>query len=253
MAFLRFPAHITPKRRRACLVLLALAGLIGALAAAAPASATALRPGLPQVGPGLTIGLSASPTTLNLGSSGTVTATASEDVGPTPYWIEIFDVTTGNPVALCGSGTTCSATVEESAPVEYTVSNTQEYIAYVTSSGTMFPPPGIQATSPVAWVTWSDFGYQVSLTSTGPDSVTATASPTPTSALSIQIYEENGYGLELLTTCPAGISSCAASFPPGSAGTSLVAFVAGDPGPREAAFVAASNVITTRRFLLPRR
>ncbi len=78
-----------------------------------------LRPRLPQVGPGLTIGLSASPTTLSLGSSGTVTATASEEVGPTPYWIEIFDVTTGTPVALCASGTTCSATVEESAPVEH--------------------------------------------------------------------------------------------------------------------------------------
>jgi hypothetical protein len=40
-------------------------------------------------------------------TQGTVTATSSVDVGPTPYFIQIFDLA-GSRLAACGGGTTCS-------------------------------------------------------------------------------------------------------------------------------------------------
>jgi hypothetical protein len=49
---------------------------------------------------GITVALSA--------SQGTVTASSSVDVGPTPYFIQIFDFA-GSRLAVCGSGTSCSA------------------------------------------------------------------------------------------------------------------------------------------------
>ncbi len=48
----------------------------------------------------IAVALSASP--------GTVTATSSVDVGATPYYIQIFDIA-GTRLAVCGSGTTCTA------------------------------------------------------------------------------------------------------------------------------------------------
>ena len=36
-------------------------------------------------------------------------------VGPTPYYITIYDETTGAELAVCGTGITCSATVSESS------------------------------------------------------------------------------------------------------------------------------------------
>ncbi len=42
-------------------------------------------------------------------------ATANTDVGPTPYYITIYDETTGAELAVCGTGTTCSAAVSESS------------------------------------------------------------------------------------------------------------------------------------------
>ena len=47
-----------------------------------------------------------------MGTSVTLTATANTD-GPTPYYITIYDETTGAELAVCGSGSTCSATVSE--------------------------------------------------------------------------------------------------------------------------------------------
>ncbi|HEX7837770.1 MAG TPA: hypothetical protein VF469_09920 [Kofleriaceae bacterium] len=40
-------------------------------------------------------------------SSGTVTATSSIDVGTTPYYLQIYDLT-GSRIASCGTGTTCT-------------------------------------------------------------------------------------------------------------------------------------------------
>src|ERR1043166_5414640 len=49
-----------------------------------------------------------------VGSSVSLAAQFSYNVGPTPYYIEIYDQTTGARLASCGYGTTCSATVSSS-------------------------------------------------------------------------------------------------------------------------------------------
>jgi len=64
---------------------------------------------------GVNLTLAASPTTVPVGAASTLTATTSQNIGLSPFWIEIFDVTTGTNVALCGSGTTCRATVSQGA------------------------------------------------------------------------------------------------------------------------------------------
>jgi hypothetical protein len=68
----------------------------------------------PDAGNGFAVSLAASTTDPYVGASATLTATANTDVGPTPYYISIYDETTGAELAVCGSGSTCSATVTES-------------------------------------------------------------------------------------------------------------------------------------------
>jgi hypothetical protein len=69
----------------------------------------------PDAGNGFTVSLAASSTDPYVGTPVTLTATANTDVGPTPYYITIYDETTGAELAVCGSGITCSATVSESS------------------------------------------------------------------------------------------------------------------------------------------
>ncbi len=92
--------------------------------------------------------LAASSTSLPAGGSAALTATASLDVGPTPYWIEIFDQTTGAEIAICGTGTACSASVSQSAPTQHS------YVAFVAGSSSTLPPPDVRATSSTVAVNW---------------------------------------------------------------------------------------------------
>ena len=69
----------------------------------------------PAAGNGFTVSLAASSTDPYVGTAVTLTVTANTDVGPTPYYITIYDETTGAELAVCGTGITCSATVSESA------------------------------------------------------------------------------------------------------------------------------------------
>lgn len=62
----------------------------------------------------------------------TLTAYSSRDVGPTIFYIQIVDNTTGAIVANCSSGTTCAATVVNSgAPHIYTA-----YLSYESGANT---------------------------------------------------------------------------------------------------------------------
>lgn len=96
----------------------------------------------------LSVALGADPTLVGTGGSSRLTAVANTDVGPTPFDLEIFDQTSGTFLAACGTGDTCSTTVSQQAASSHT------YVAYVSSYGTASPPPGIQATSGTAQVTW---------------------------------------------------------------------------------------------------
>jgi hypothetical protein len=190
-------------------------------------------------GVGLT--LAASQPTVPVGGASTLTATTSQDIGPSPFWTEIFDVTTGTRIAVCGFGTTCSVTVSQS------VATTHEYIAYVSNYSTAFPPPGIQATSALSFVTWSNLGWRVSLSAPaytyGTENVTATVNgdvgPTP---YYIEIFDENG---TRLATCGSG-TSCTVTFSPSYYGSNLVAFVTTySTAFPPSGVVASSNEVTT--------
>jgi hypothetical protein len=100
--------------------------------------------GLPQAAPltSWSVTLTASPNLLWPTQYSSLTATANADVGPTPYYIEIFNET-GALLAVCGSGTSCSATFTPS----YAGSN---LVAFVTTYSAAFPPSGIVASSNVA-------------------------------------------------------------------------------------------------------
>jgi hypothetical protein len=84
--------------------------------------------------------VSLSYTYTNNGTEAVLTASANQDVGPTAYYIEIFDLDTQTFVRECGSGTSCSTAVSLSPGY-----NT--YVAFVSGYGTGFLPPTIQASS----------------------------------------------------------------------------------------------------------
>jgi hypothetical protein len=88
--------------------------------------------------------LSASTTSPATGGSVVLTATSNQDVGPTPYGMSIFDVTTGGELVHIGSGTTATATISQ------TVASTHRYVAMICNSGGANP----QSVSTPVVVTW---------------------------------------------------------------------------------------------------
>jgi hypothetical protein len=196
---------------------------------------------------GVYLSLSASPTTLPAGGASTLTATTSSDIGPSPFWTEIYDATTQTRLAVCGFGTSCSATVSQSA------ATTHEYIAYLSSNSAAYPPTGIQETSPLSFVTWSNLGWRVSLSAPsatfGNETVTATANgnvgPTP---YYIEIFDETG---TRLAECGSG-SACSVTFPPSYSGSNLAAFISGySTTLPPAGIVASSNIVTSYLRIIP--
>lgn len=68
------------------------------------------------------------------------------DVGPTPYYISIFDAFNGERIAICGAGTQCPSTNYLGSVTG--PGNCYTFIAYVGGSGTSMPPAPVQLTSP---------------------------------------------------------------------------------------------------------
>lgn len=187
--------------------------------------------------------LSSSANTLAVGASATLTSTSSQNVGPSPFWTEIWDTTTGTELAICGSGTTCSATVSQS------VATTHSYVATLSSSSSTYPPANLQTTSPTEWVTWTNDGYVISLsapaiTVNGPETVTATTNvnvgPTP---YYIEIFNENG---TRIASCGSG-TTCSVSYTPASGtGSNLVAFISSSSTAYPPTNIqASSNTVTS--------
>lgn len=84
---------------------------LAGVASAAPATSQ-----VPAAGDGFAVSLAASSPYAALRQPVTLTATTNTDVGPTPYYITIYSETTGAELAVCGFGTTCTATVAQAAP-----------------------------------------------------------------------------------------------------------------------------------------
>jgi hypothetical protein len=171
-------------------------------------------------------GLTASAYTVPVGTAVTLNSSTTCDIGPTPYYLQIFDATTGALVATWGAGTSFSAVVSQSVP------STHGYIAYLDSFSTSFPPSGVYQQSDTIYVTWEapPNNFQVSLSGPseipfggGPATYTATVNqdvgPTP---YWIQIFDETT-GTRL-AVCGSG-TTCSASFTPSTSGDALVAFV----------------------------
>lgn len=70
----------------------------------------------------ISVPIASSPASVAVGHQATVTATASLDMGPTPYWIEVLDLTTNTLLSQCPAGTDCTVLVNQSAagPHAYT-------------------------------------------------------------------------------------------------------------------------------------
>jgi hypothetical protein len=78
------------------------------------------------------------------GQSVTMTATSSVDVGPTPYYIEIYNTVTRQLITWCGDGTTCSLTVTENTPVG---PGAIGFTAFIADLAATMTPPDVQAWS----------------------------------------------------------------------------------------------------------
>lgn len=161
------------------------------------------------------ITLTASPTALLPGGTTTLTATANADVGPSPYYVSIFDQTTGARVTSCPTGTVCKVAVPQSA------STIRVYVAYVSGYGTTNPPPTVQATSRSVQVTWLSIrldacnSSNLSCANTGGSpfflapgvgaTLTATASQdVGTTPFYIQLFDQTSR--TFLSQCGSGIS-----------------------------------------------
>ena len=165
-------------------------------------------------------------------------AVTVRDVGPSPFYLDIYDVKARTRVAHCGTGTLCPVTV--SNPTNATpplTATTHRYRACVTLLSDSFPPPNAlecTADHAVSWVTAApSVSLTVSPATTGGFIATATTTIDvgPTSYW-IQIYDANS-GTRL-AVCGFG-TTCSAPLSPGANVRALVAFVGRNsptlPGP----------------------
>jgi len=176
---------------------------------------------LPVSWHGSGVRLTESATTVPIGGAATLFASTSFDIGPSPFYVGVYDVTTGGFLAQYGFGTGIAASVSQGT------ATTHAYRACFSGFGSSYPPPNLLECGATQFVTWSNSGTTVSLsapsTTFDDELVTATASfdvgPTP---YFIQIYSiEDGR----LASCGAG-TTCSAAFTPSRTGSHLVAFIA---------------------------
>jgi hypothetical protein len=196
-----------------------------------------------------TVSLNTSQTTAGVGSAVTLTAWTAFDVGPSPFYTQIFDLTTGVRVQVCGTGTSCAVNIAQSS------ATTHRYRAYVSYNSATFPLPGLQSSSLISWVTWSSSGFQLSLTAPvftqTTETVTATASssvtPTP---WYIEIFDADT-GARIAFCGNGAVCSLTGYTPPTpNVDTHLVAFVSGlSTAFPPASIQASSNVVTTKHYV----
>jgi hypothetical protein len=239
-------------RRWRMLALLATAGLLGLSGAVAGAAA-------PASADSFFVELSASPPSLAVNQPTTLTATTGTDVGPTPWYIDIYDMTAGKLLRACGSGTTCSVSVTEG------LETTHAFVAYVAAPSPTPLPSGLQGTSDTAFVTWTNSGIRVTLTGPevvnvqqdGPGNYTATTNVnvetiSPNVPAVLIIYDETTGSMIGFTTVGHTVSY---HITPSESGDYLVAFVehyiqvqSQFYPPQLYSVIASSNVLPTRAF-----
>jgi Domain of unknown function (DUF1906) len=195
----------------------------------------------------MTISISASPTYMAPGATTTITAATTADVGPSPWYIDIFDKTTGQ-IATCATGTFCQLSVSHS------VGQVDQFVAYVASKLVTNPPPNIQATSSTISVVWFSITLSASpasLAAGGTTTLTATTNadvgPSP---YFISIYDS--ISSARMTFCGSG-ASCGVSVSfSGATVHSYVAYVSGSPPATGTppSIKATSSTVTVRWFTI---
>ena len=192
-------------------------------------------------------GFTASATTVHTGSTVTLTATMTCDIGPTIYWVQIFDTTTGALLESCGAGTSCSLPVSQSA------AGTHNYIAYLDLYSSTYPPATVYAKSLNIYVTWEAPPNNFVVWLYGPNTVGYHQGPATYTAFTNQDVGPTPYWIEifnettgtLLRECGSG-TQCSVSFTPAFTGDDLVAFVSGlSAALPPAAAQASSNILGT--------
>lgn len=122
----------------------------------------------------------------------------------TGLWISIYDLDTPGYVVICGSGSTCGASVTQAAAA------THHYVARMSHKPLppVYPPPTTDAVSSTVAVTWQ--AVTVSLTASATTTGVSTAS-TLTATASADVGETASY-LEIFkvtdTSAPALLTSC---------------------------------------------
>ena len=74
---------------------------------------------------------------------GSFTAYSTLNVGPTPYYISIFNTTTRQRLALCGTGTTCTTSIYVSPPTN----TCYDYTSFIGSTSLAIPPSPVYSSS----------------------------------------------------------------------------------------------------------
>ena len=161
---------------------------------------------------GYAVTLAASSTSLAVGGTVTLTATANQDVGPTPYGLSIVNSTTGVVLIHVGSGTTTSVTVTESS------ATSQTFVGRIDTQG----GTPIAATSSPVTVSWTSqsqaptFSADAATSSATVGSsytytYAATGSPAPTFAVTSGTIPA-GLTLTASTGVLSGIPTTAATY-----------------------------------------
>jgi hypothetical protein len=135
----------------------------------------------------------------------TLSAHSYVPVGPpSPYFLEIFDLTAGNLIASCGGAgdTTCSTQIVQLVPT------THVYRAYVTPFTNVPPVNGTYWQSFDSYFTWNNSGESLLLyiNESNDFRLNATAPFFPPPGYDIDIFAEST-GM-LVATCPATVLLC---------------------------------------------
>ncbi|HYW25538.1 MAG TPA: hypothetical protein VE953_15320 [Terriglobales bacterium] len=165
--------------RRLLAFCLPAAILAGLLPAALPTPAAA--------GGGPFTGMTATANDVPVGTPVTVTSTTSFNVGPTPWWTQIYDLSTGARVVACPTGTICSGTVNSSSPASSNsaIPHFGRFVAYVGSLSNSPPPANNQGASSEVDVAWNAIDIHLSGVATNVTTTQYTFTVTATTAVDV--------------------------------------------------------------------
>lgn len=145
----------------------------------------------------MSVTISSSSVALSPGQSVHLTATSNADVGPSPYYISIFDTTTNTRVALCAAGSSCST------DYWFNASTIKDFFAYIGSNSASAPPqPVLVSSNNHVEITWLTVGLQIS-----PQLVSPNQAVNLSATSSISLNGSN-YAIALYDTSSGWITAC---------------------------------------------